>query len=331
MEKKTIRDLIDTLTYTRETVRNEFARLKEKLERDKKDAAEKYNHGTQFYKEHLKNLDAKYEQDKQNIREHCKDMYVPIFEELETRARAKAGLMNKQLMDEVRAFEGMSLTADEYAAVLNQFGNRNYYVDRVLENLAESNGLVIYRNKEDGLQGLEPCLAKKLSILKELRKQADNFVEHHGTAYGGSADMRHALAAPVLLGMERRYTNGFYTDPMTPKQIASRVIETMRSNPGRASNVFDNALENATPAVRSAILGEISKAEDPTIELSIKRAKSVASVQKFDKGLYGAAEKAFYSLGQEGTDDDAVIHANSGNVYFKELVQEFRASAEVAE
>lgn len=322
MNKKTISDLIDALVIVRENITAEYEHLSAGQKKAEQEAKTKFS--AQYYPEELKKIEAEYAAKREAIREKCRDLYNPIIEELEARAIGNAMAMNKSLMDEVRAFESIPLTAAEYGAILEHYGNRNYYVDRFLEKLAETNGLIIGNVQTSGLRGLEPSLDRKLAILKDLKERADRFVNDYGTFSGDNFETRQALFPAFLTTAEDSYTNGLYADALTPRQIAGRVAEAMRTNPGNASRVLDNAIANATPSVRSAIYNEMVTAEDGILQNAVQRSQSREKIAAFDVGGYEMAEKAFLSLGKEGIDAQEVFRTNSGNVFFNDMAKEFK-------
>lgn len=323
-KKRTIHELIDALTLLRETFGIQLREIQNEYEATVKQNKIDFKPGTERYKNEMAQAEKKYKDACEALRNGCKEVYEPIFAELEMDAQVKASVINQKMIDELRVFETLPLSTEEFDAIAYNYGNKNYYADRLLEKIAEQNGIRPHFQKLGGIEGIEPNLKIKLSILRDLKARADRFVNNFGTRDGNNPETRQALFPGLLLDAERRYGNGFQEHEMTPRQIASRVAENMRTNPGNASYLLDNALENATPSVKNAIYNEMLTAEDSAIKGAVKRCKSRDKIAAFDVGGYEMAEKAFLSLGKEGIDAQEVFRTNSGNVFFNDMAKEFK-------
>lgn len=324
--KKTIFNLTDILAVIREDYKGQIPIIKKEYEEAKKQIAKDYL--GQRRQEEYKKAETEYKKKIADLKQTCKEAYEPIFEELEVEARAKAGVINMQLVEQASAFQNIPLTADEFGAILNTIGGRNYYADRILENIAEKNGITT-----NGLTplleplSLEPDLETKLHILADLKKQAEHILNNYGTANEDSDARTGALFPDKLRLAEREYTNGLHDDTLSSKQIAVRIIDNIKADPVRSSNIVDNALKNASGTLEAALLYELAISQDKAIISAVERSLSRSKIGVFKTqsvGKYEQAEKEYQNVYANLNDSDCVdkiIHANKGNEYFLQMIK----------
>lgn len=323
-----IYDLTKVLAQVKVIYREEFKRAREERDKAIKYFNDEYKAGSQEKRVKIAEAEEKFKKTIDELRDTCKGKYKMLVEELETRARARVGIVNKELMDKVRAFADIPLSKDEFAAILSQFGGVNYLTDRLLEKMAEENGITSNGLTVDGEPlAIEPPLSTKLQILSELREQADHLIETYGTVDENMMSRTGDLFPDVLERAEIMYTNGLHETNISPKQIAVRVADILRTRGGSASNYLDNVLANATPAVQRAIMNEVLSHESGTIQAAIDRSKNRIKIHAFADGemvQYRAAEKEMntvYANLDEKEKVDAIIEANKANPYFIEMYQ----------
>lgn len=324
--KHNIFNLTDILAVIREDYKGQIPIIKKEYEEAKKQIAKDYL--GQRRQEEYKKAETEYKKKIADLKQSCKEAYEPIFEELEVEARAKAGVINMQLVEQASAFQNIPLTADEFGAILNTIGGKNYYADRILENIAEKNGITT-----NGLTplleqlSLEPDLETKLHILADLKKQAEHILNNYGTANEDSDARIGALFPDKLRLAERAYTNGLHDDTLSSKQIAVRIIDNIKADPVRSSNIVDNALKNASGTLKNALLNELATNQDKAVISAIERSLSrndieVFKMQSMEK--YGQAEEAYNNICANLKDDanvDKIIHVNKDNKFLMEMLK----------
>ena len=323
-----ISKLVEQLMVMREVYRHDVKELRKKYEEEKNKVRQDINRTSKRYDVEMERAENEYKNSIDSLKTECRGLYEPLMEELEVRARSYAGRVNRAMLEEVKLFESIPLTADEFGALLNNYGNKNYYVDRVLESLAETNGITT-----NGLTtlleplSLEPDLNTKLSILRDLRGQAEHILENFGTVNEDTLARTGALFPTVLQRAEKLYTNGLYEDTLNSKQIALRVVDSIRANPGNGHRIIDNALANASKATRNALLNILSDEETKGLSYAINKSKARLEIQAFsnnEKNVYKAAEHAVSRIYENISDSDginAIISANRDNPYFVDMVK----------
>lgn len=325
---KTIYDLTKALAETKVIYREEFKRAREERDEAIKRCNDNYKSSSPDRIKKIAEAEEKFKKTIDALRDDCRARYVPVIEELEVMARAKVGIVNREVLETVKAFADISLSTDEFASILSQYGGRNYLADRILEKMAEENGIT-----SNGLTAygeplaIEPPLSTKLQILSELRGQADHLIKTYGTVDEDMMSRTGDLFPDILERAEIMYTNGLAETNITPKQIAVRVADVLRTRGSSASNYLDNTLTNATPAVQRAIMNEVLSHESGTIQAAIDRSRSRVKIHAFADGemaKYRTAEKGMndvYANLNEKAKVDAIIEANKANPYFVEMYQ----------
>lgn len=331
MQRKDIFNLTDKLTIFRIDFRDRVNSIKKEYEETKKKIPNEYIGKRRA--EEYKKAEEKYKNDLSELREEWSKDLVDTFEEMEVSARAKAGVINSQLLEQARVFLDVPITVEEFGSIVHALGNRNYYVDRVLETIAEKNGIT-----KNGLTPLleplelEPCLDVKLSVLADLKSQAMDIIENYGTHDEDINSRTADLFPDVLRRAEELYTNGLYDDDLTAKQVASRVLDAIRYGGGSAGHIIDNALNNADKSVRSALLNALCTSKESAVVYAVQKSKARADISAFkqnESALYSAAEQGMDKLRSVAADESAraiVIEEFKGNPYFNEMLESAKAS-----
>ena len=331
MQRKDIFNLTERLTVFRIDFRERVSELKKEYEETKNKIPNEYI-GKRRSEEYKKAED-KFKNDLNELRAEWISDLMPMFEELEVRARASAGVINSQLLEQARVFLDVPVTIEEFGSIVHALGNRNYYVDRVLEMIAEKNGIT-----KNGLTPLlepleiEPCLDVKLSVLADLKSQTMDIIKNYGT-HDEDVNSRTADLFPdVLRRAEELYTNGLHDDDLTAKQVANRVIDAIRYGGGRAGHIIDNALSNADESVRKALMNALCTSKESAVVYAVQKSKARAEISAFKQNesvLYSAAEQGMDKLRSVADDEtarDLVISEFKGNPYFNEMLESEKAS-----
>ena len=331
MQRKDIFNLTDKLTIFRIDFRDRVNSIKKEYEETKKNIPNEFI-GKRRDIEYQK-AEQKYKNDWEELKESWRKDLIDTFEEMEVSARAKAGVINSQLLEQARVFLDVPITVEEFGSIVHALGNRNYYVDRVLETIAEKNGIT-----KNGLTPLleplelEPCLDVKLSVLADLKSQAMDIIENYGTINEDVNSRTGDLFPDVLRRAENLYTNGLHADDLTAEQVASRVIDAIRYSGGHGNIIIDNALSNADVSVRRALMNDLCTSVEHAVVYAVQKSKARAEISEFKQN-----ESALYSVAKQGMDElrsmagdesarDLVISKFKGNPYFDEMLESEKAS-----
>ena len=325
---KDIRELTSVLSAMKMLYKKEFARIKEEYETEVNRVRRVFRDGTKDKAEALQEAEEKFKTDIGKLKAECIDMYEPVIAELEAKAKTKAAKMDKTLVETVRMLESIPLSSEEFSCILKEYGGRNYYSDRILEMLAAENGITnrgVTANGEPLL--IEPNLQTKLKVLEELRGQAIHLGGTYGTPEENEMSRIGDLFPDVLERAEMRFTNGLYEGSATPKQIAVRVIDNLRTKGGRASGYLDRVLANSSNIAKKAIMNELLRSDEGSVKAAIARSRSKMEIEAFANGeveKYRAAESAIenlYAALENKEVANAIIDANRANPYFGDLYE----------
>lgn len=318
-------DLTDKLTILRIAFKEDVKKLKAEYEEKNRRIPKEYV-GERMKKEYAE-TEEKYKKGMEELREYYRGTYEPIIGELETRAKAKAGIVNRKLIEDVKAFSDIPLTAEEFSAILQSLGNQNYYADRLLEDIAEKNAITTGGFLDGEPLKLEPKLSIKLSVLIDLRGQAEHILNTYGTVDEDLISRTAGLFPDVLRRAEALYTNGLQDNNLTAEQITSRVLDTVRYGGGHANIMIDNALSNATVRTRKALLDALSNETDEKIKYAVSKSKSRGQVEAFANGDNVVYEIALNEADRliANKEDKAlcnrIISENKDNTYFMEMMK----------
>lgn len=324
----TIQELIEKLISVREVYRYDYKKFQQEKETKKNSVRNDFKAGTPRYNSELEKIEKDFKKSIDELKDECRSVYIPLIEELEVQERTRASTVNRHLIEEVKLFQDMTLTADEFGALLHRYGNKDYYVDRVLESIAEKNGITTNGRTVTGEPlRIEPSLATKLQILAELKEQADYILNKYGTPEEDTKARIGALFPSVLQRAEMLYTNGLCEDGFTSRQIAIRVVDSIRANPGNGYKIINNAFANGTQATKNALLFTLSGEKDSVVMNAVKRSDLFSEVNRFsedERTKYIDAENGIAELHKCSTDNELmreVILKHNANKYFSEMLE----------
>jgi hypothetical protein len=213
------------------------------------------------------------------------------------------------------------LTPLETQVLIEEFGGRDYHVDKLLKATAEQNGLLI-----DGLTSvnLQADYDTKVSILGQLQSQYETFISD----YNGkpTANVNVLLDDSVLQRAESLYNGKSDTTTAEPQNIARAVmaqVKARENNPISQGMIIKNALRNATADVKAEIMTRIATSDISNLALEFANVTdSLTAFKNKELTEYSTAEKAFNDMENATTIESgtAVLKANKGNKYLSDMV-----------
>ncbi len=203
----------------------------------------------------------------EDARHDCLKAFNDALEETINCERAHATVITNdttRLMGVLDCLKDSSVSVDEYAALVEVYGNKSYWIDRLFEKIAEKNG--IFETK------VQPSLTAKLEILNELAANTREYLNEYD---GEKKNFPVTSSDKYIYKMEERYTNGYSGVHMSGRETAKRLVSKalgMGDSLDR-SVTLSNMLRTATPDMQDEILSVLAEGErpalsDPTMNLT---------------------------------------------------------------
>jgi hypothetical protein len=320
-----ISELTRLLASERIMYKTDFDKLTADRDSKLKQIDKEFNKGTPRYTAEKAKVNNDFTKAVEGLRTASKKNVIPEFTKMLDHEKAKVLKVDNILMSKVSMLvNNTTLTPMETQLLIEEFGGKDYHVDKLLKSTAEQNGLLI-----DGLTSvnLSADYDTKVSILGQLQSQYESFISDYDGKPNATTIV--LLDDTVLQRAESLYNGkSDTTDTAEPQNIARTVMSLIKSkdnNPISQGMILKNALANANEAVKSEILTRIATSDISSIALEF--ANVTDSLQAFkNKELteYSTAQKAFNDMENASTIESgsAVLKANKDNKYLSDMVNE---------
>jgi len=211
-----------------------------------------------FVKERDK-ITPEYEKEVEAARDEVLIAFEDALERTIARERGHAMVISsstKDILSVLECIEHNTISIDEYQALVEGFGNRSYWIDRKLENIASRS--LIYKT------GVQPTLSVKLEILNELAENTRQFLNEYD---GEKKTFLVTSSDKYIFGLEEKYTNGYSGVHITDKETAKRLVDKAlnKGDSMERSVTLANMLRTSKPDMQYEILSLLAEGEHPAL------------------------------------------------------------------
>ena len=268
------------------------ALAQKKVELEKIDGT--YKNGT-VKDEKISKINKKYDDIILEAKKHAISRSLPQVEELRRQETERLKKIDDKAIEKLRLLKDVPLSESELIIFAENLGSKDYYVSRLLLNIAEANGI----EAKIFSQFIESSYDTKMGILDDLTRQFDAIITQYEGPDRTPAEIKYAyLSAKVLDRAKEMWygKNGLQTDEsLTNKSLAIIRGKYTQVEKGLAlSNILKNSRGNA----RNLLLTKI--AEDLSIgESALQISGYFDEVKEFRDGkakMYRNAERVVKDL-----------------------------------
>ena len=317
--KEAIQNVFNSIKFTREFYKEQYVKILEKYNKDKKHIEENMKAGSPLYKQKMEEVEKEKEEALTTERNKGIELLLDVITELETLEKARVRSIDEVALAKLDKLQAESLTKAEIEVLCEQYGNKNYWTDRKLSEIATKSGIANLKLE------IEPNLEDKLNILNQLGENAMKFLqEYNGTP---QYKVEVLLADSVIERAKSSYTantiNYMASDYETVQSTMAR-IKSMPNDMEKAI-AFSRALRNANDNVRNMLIAKASV--EPTFNdlvVNLSGAKEEIRECRMSGGMtkYVEAEKLMNEALAGSRDEVAtLIEQNPNNKFFRSMVE----------
>lgn len=306
--------------------KNRYDKAKAKKEQRFKDLNTNYKPGSPMFVQGRDKIVPEFNSEVDKARHELLGEFSDVLSKTIAREKAEVtviGGSTKEILNTLSHIENMTMSLDEYNTLVGSFGNKFYWIDRMLEHLAERNGI-----KQTGLQ---PPLTTKLQILNRLEKDVQEYISEYD---GAEKEFIVTSSDSYIYGLEKQYTNGYSGVGMNRKEKAKRMIsEAFRKGDSmERACVLSNMLRTSEPEMQEELLTELAERDyaalsDATMSF-IGIQDVVESFKKKDSADIKAADKAVENVNNAKSHQEriSVIYDNLDNRHFRKAIENMIAA-----
>lgn len=232
----------------------------------------------------MKKARAEYNQTIAEEREVAKKSFADELQKIVILENAKASVTESTLLNEVRRFEGMEITKREFNLLLEKYGNKNFWSDKILRKIAEENSI----DMRDLENPLEADYDAKMEILEELTKAINEYIDKYdmdSTQY----PVELGVAESTLFRMESGYLNGLSNTEYTEMQLGERAVSIINQSKDivEKSKRIANAMQTESQVLKAKIMNDLLQ-DNANME-SIRFSGYKAEFEAFEHELFKSA------------------------------------------
>lgn len=262
-----------------------------------------------------------YEKEVEAAREEALKTFEDALEQTMASEKAHAMVISsstKDIINVLCCIENNVISLDEYNALVEGFGNKNYWIDKKLESIASRNSIL--------KTGVQPPLSAKLEILNELAENTRDCLNNYD---GEKKTFLVTSSEKYIYSLESRYTNGYSGVRMSDTETAKRLVNKALSigDSLERSCAVANMLRTSNPEMQYEILTLLTEGEHPALSdptMNLTGVKEI--VDRFKKEDLQDSKAANVAMGKvKGAKSHqeriGVIYDNLDNRHFVKAIE----------
>lgn len=183
---------------------------------------------------------------------------------IETAKVAVISNETKTMMSVLDCLETKTVSVDEYKVLAEHYGGKSYWIDRLLERVADKCGIM------DSM--VQPGLSVKMEVLQALEQNVREYIDGYD---GENKCFPVTSSDKYIYKMEESYTNSYSNVRLDSREQAKRMI-SKALNEGSSldrSFVLANMLRTSTPDIQDEMLSILAEKDpaalhDPTMKFT---------------------------------------------------------------
>lgn len=305
-----------------DTYKSKFNRAKAKKEERFKSLKRNFVPGSPMFVAERDRIAPEFEAEVEAARNEALTAFEGILEEAIACEKAHATVISSEttrLMSVLDCIKDSPVSVDEYNALVEVHGSKNYWIDRFFEKIAEKNG--IYET------GVQPSLSIKLEILNELAENTRQFLNEYN---GEDKTFLVTSSDKYVFRLEEKYTNCYSGICMSDTETAKRLVDKAlnKGDSMERSVALANMLRTSKPDLQHEILcllaeGEHPALSDPAMSLTGVR-EIVDRFRKEDLQDSKAADVAMRKVNSAKSRAEyaKTVYDNYDNRHFRRMLEE---------
>ena len=254
---KTELEIFTMAKITMDTYQARYEKAKKKREERFRNLNANYKPGSPLFLEERNKIVPDFEAEIAKARNDLMMEFEDSLMKLRAIETAKVAVISnetKTMMSVLDCLETKTVSVDEYKVLAEHYGGKAYWIDRLLERVADKCGIM------DSM--VQPPLSVKLEILQTLEQNVREYIDGYD---GENKCFPVTSSDKYIYKMEESYTNGYSGVHLDSREQAKRMI-SKALNEGSSldrSFVLANMLRTSTPDIQDEMLSILAE-KDPT-------------------------------------------------------------------
>ncbi len=318
---KTELEIFTMAKITMDTYQARYEKAKKKREERFRNLNANYKPGSPLFLEERNKIVPDFEAEIAKARNDLMMEFEDSLMKLRAIETAKVAVISnetKTMMSVLDCLETKTVSVDEYKVLAEHYGSKSYWIDRLLERVADKCGIM------DSM--VQPGLGTKLEILKTLEQNVREYIDGYD---GENKCFPVTSSDKYIYKMEESYTNGYSGVHLDSREQAKRMI-SKALNEGSSldrSFVLANMLRTSTPDIQDEMLSILAEKDpaalhDPTMKFTGVQGV-VDRFIKTDGELVKAADVAMGQVKAAKSHQEriGIIYDNLGNKHFVKAIE----------
>lgn len=317
-------EMCDFLIVGRDSYKQKYKDAKVRKESAIEILQRDFRPGTQRFKEEKQSIEQRFMEEVQAAKKEAHDFLDDKFLDLQSYEMSRVETLgNLEELQKLNAIADLPMSSMEVRLLAQKYGGKNYYYDKILNQIAEKNGI-----PSRGIEtlGLRPNVDVKMHVLEQLRQQFNDLLDNY------KGDMNYKtevlLADSVVYRAEKLFTNGYNEGNMDDEAVARRAFTNIlqQKNDMERGLTLREVMKNANDSIQREILYKCANS-NIIGEFALEIAGVTEAVEAYRGGLgveYEKAKKILQDVKDCKDDIDlikVVIRENKDNEMFLKLCE----------
>lgn len=317
-------ELCDFLIVGRDAYKQKYKNAKQRKEDAIKALQRDFKPGTKRFTDEKQDIEKHFKEEVESAKKEAHDFLDDKFADLQSYEMARVETLgNLEEMQKLNAIADLPMSSMEVRLLAQKYGGKNYYYDKLLNQIAEKNGI-----SAKGIEtlGLQPSIDTKMHVLQQLRQQFNELLD----TYKGDMNYKTEvlLADSVVYRAEKLFTSGYSEGNMDDEAVARRAFANVlnQKNDMERGLALAEIMKNANDSIQREVLYKCASS-NIIGDFAFEIAGVTTAVEAYRGGLgieYEKAKKILQDVRDCKDDTDlikVVIRENKDNEMFLKLCE----------
>lgn len=244
------RNVFDSLSVMRDNYKSKYETLTSAYQDQLKQIERNYKPSAPLYKQNKQKALDEYTKNIDSLKTECSNFMESEIEKVKSVINAEINVLPGDSINQLTRLSSIPLSTYEVKALADKFIGSNYWINRIVGNLAERNNVK--------LDNLPPDASTQIEILEDIEERYNRFLDSWNGEKLSDYSARESLADSQLLRLEKRFTNNFVNENignLKNVQIGLATV-TRERDPWAQSRFLKNLYDNCSDIQKKYLLYE---------------------------------------------------------------------------
>lgn len=226
------RDIFDSLAVMRDDYKSKYDAIQANYDKRIKEIEQNFKPSAPLFAQEKQNAKNEFETNIEQIRNEAKTFIDGELEQIKSLIDAEITILptNENVINNLQRLYDLPLSRCEVEALAKRYDKSNYWVSKIVHDLAEKNGV--------NLPSKQASAQVMYDILDNLSDRVDTFLADWKGEKESEYTARASLADSQLIKLERRFTNDFKDSEVS----SHKNVQIALANVSEQREVFKQAM-----------------------------------------------------------------------------------------